>query len=304
MQSAPRSRAGNARQTSSETLLPAATDALLATYNVAGVSVAVLSSNSGNAVCAHRRRRRRQVDRAADARARLDALRDASLSKPLAARRAVVLGGGDRDGLRRQPAARRGGLAVPTKIGGGLPGRVGGRGDAHAAARPHGVGMHYVNGVPRSEPSRRCSISSRARRKTAPHRYASPELTKAPGSAFGYSRFLVLQHLLDAARKPVAGCRRRPPRPRRRVRRPRPLVRHRAAGKAPRAATTPTAARTRAAASTSRRSPPAALGMPRSPTGSASSRSRTKPRGMRCRDARGGAMLDVDGKPELGATPS
>ena len=62
-----------------------------------------------------------------------------------------------------------------------------------------GLGMHYVNGVPRSEPFPPVlALISGTAEKPAPHRYASLELTKAPGSAFGYSGggFLVLQHLL------------------------------------------------------------------------------------------------------------
>ena len=71
-----------------------------------------------------------------------------------------------------------------------------------------GLGMHYVNGVPRSEPFPPVlDLISGTAEKPAPHRYASLELTKAPGSAFGYSGggFLVLQHLLECREgKPVA----------------------------------------------------------------------------------------------------
>ena len=71
-----------------------------------------------------------------------------------------------------------------------------------------GLGMHYVNGVPLSEPMPPVlDLITGTAETPAPYGYASIELTKEPGTAFGYSGggFLVLQHLLEVYEgKPIA----------------------------------------------------------------------------------------------------
>ena len=71
-----------------------------------------------------------------------------------------------------------------------------------------GLGMHYVNGVPFDEPFPPITdLLSGTKEKPAPYGYMSLEMTKEPGTAFGYSGggFLLLQHLLECReKKPVA----------------------------------------------------------------------------------------------------
>jgi len=68
--------------------------------------------------------------------------------------------------------------------------------------------MHYVNGVPLSDDFPPVlSLISGSAVKPAPYGYASIDLTRAPGTKFGYSGggFLVLQHLLETREgKPIA----------------------------------------------------------------------------------------------------
>ena len=63
-----------------------------------------------------------------------------------------------------------------------------------------GLGMHYVNGVPRDEPFPPVlELLSGTDEAPAPYDYASLAVMKQPGSRFGYSGggFLILQHLLE-----------------------------------------------------------------------------------------------------------
>ena len=71
-----------------------------------------------------------------------------------------------------------------------------------------GPQMHYVNGVPRSDafPPALALISG-SKAKPAPYNYAPLEVNKKPGTIFGYSGggFIVLQHLLELREgKPVS----------------------------------------------------------------------------------------------------
>jgi CubicO group peptidase (beta-lactamase class C family) len=71
-----------------------------------------------------------------------------------------------------------------------------------------GVGMHYVNGVPLSKPMpSSLELMSGTDEKPAPYGYANLDLTKRPGTKFGYSGggYLVLEHLLQVMEgKPIA----------------------------------------------------------------------------------------------------
>ena len=71
-----------------------------------------------------------------------------------------------------------------------------------------GLGMHYVNGVPLSLPMPPVrELISGSEAAPAPYGYASIDLIKQPGTAFGYSGggFLVLQYLLELReKKPIA----------------------------------------------------------------------------------------------------
>jgi len=63
-----------------------------------------------------------------------------------------------------------------------------------------GLGMHYANGVPRSDEFPPVlALLSGSEEAPAPYGYASLAMTKAPGTRFGYSGggFLVLQHLIE-----------------------------------------------------------------------------------------------------------
>jgi CubicO group peptidase (beta-lactamase class C family) len=62
------------------------------------------------------------------------------------------------------------------------------------------LGMHYVNGVPRADTFPPVlKLISGSDSQPAPYGYASLDVVKAPGTAFGYSGggFLLLQHLLE-----------------------------------------------------------------------------------------------------------
>ena len=66
-----------------------------------------------------------------------------------------------------------------------------------------GGGMHYVNGVPLTQPFPPVlHLISGTPEKPAPHGYASLQMVKQPGTAFHYSGggFLVMQHLWSSAR--------------------------------------------------------------------------------------------------------
>ena len=198
----------------SEELLPSATlDALLATHNVAGVSVAVLSPNGdgGDAVV------RTLVAGVADkSTAPPTPVYDstffeiASLSKPLAAAFALryFSAAGIAMDSAVNPLLAAAGSPFQLKSAAGCPAEWADAVTLTQLLDHTGLGMHYVNGVPRSEPFPPVlALISGTAEKPAPHRYASLELTKAPGSAFGYSGggFLVLQHLLECREgKPVA----------------------------------------------------------------------------------------------------
>ena len=71
-----------------------------------------------------------------------------------------------------------------------------------------GLGMHYVNGVPMSKPMpSMVALMSGSAEALAPYGYACLDLTKEPGTKFGYSGggFMVLQHLLEAKEgRPIA----------------------------------------------------------------------------------------------------
>eukprot|EP00966_Prymnesium_polylepis_P301660 6969709-Prymnesium_polylepis.1 len=71
-----------------------------------------------------------------------------------------------------------------------------------------GLGMHYVNGVPLSDPFPPIvALISGSAEAPAPYGYASIDLMRAPGTSFSYSGggFLVLQHLLELREgKPIA----------------------------------------------------------------------------------------------------
>ena len=126
----------------------------------------------------------------------------ASLSKPVAARRALTRFDAD--------------AAVnPLLAAHGSPWRIEGQdgwGDAVTVSHlidHSALGLHYVPGVPESEPkpSSLELVSGRAEKWG----YAAVECVKKPGSAFAYSGggFLVLQHLLECAlgpEKALAPC--------------------------------------------------------------------------------------------------
>ena len=71
-----------------------------------------------------------------------------------------------------------------------------------------GLGMHYVNGVPLSEPMPpMLDLISGSAAAPAPYGYACIDLVKEPGTQFGYSGggFLLLQHLLELREgRPIA----------------------------------------------------------------------------------------------------
>ena len=71
-----------------------------------------------------------------------------------------------------------------------------------------GLGLHYVNGVPLShEMPPVVALISGSAAAPAPYRYATLDVVKEPGTAFGYSGggFLVLQLLLEAMEeRPIA----------------------------------------------------------------------------------------------------
>ena len=179
-------------------LLPIETvDALLAKYGVAGASVAVIGEGGV----------RTQVGGLAD-KARGVPMYDgthleiASLSKPLAAAFAVDYF--DALGLTMDapvnPLLAECGSPFRLRSAAGQPASWAEEVTLTHLLNHTGVGMHYVNGVPLDEPFPPVlELISGSEARPAPYGYASLELLKRPGTAFGYSGggFLVLQHLLE-----------------------------------------------------------------------------------------------------------
>lgn len=185
-------------------------EATLATYGVAGVSLAVLvPDGDGDA------RVRTQVAGLADRGKGMPVYDStcfeiASLSKPIAATFAC-----------QYFAARGIAMETPTnqlledagspfriKSSKGLPPEWGQEVSLRMLLDHTGVGMHYVNGVPLSHefPSV-LSLISGSEEAPAPYGYASLDLRRQPGTKFAYSGggFLILQHILESREgKPIA----------------------------------------------------------------------------------------------------
>jgi CubicO group peptidase (beta-lactamase class C family) len=191
------------------TPLPASVlDELLDAYGVAGVSIAVLRPGSDGVV----------VTQVAGLSCRdpelpmFDStwLEIASLSKTVAA--AFMLEYFKSHGVAQDaavnPLLREAGSAFELKAAEGQPPEWSEQVTLAQLVNHTGLGMHYVNGIPLSEPMPAvCELISGGSDAPAPYGYASLELTKEPGTRFGYSGggFLVLQHLLELREgRPIA----------------------------------------------------------------------------------------------------
>ena len=190
-------------------LLPAAVlDELLDAYAVAGVSIAVLRPGGDGTVAAQAA----GLSCREPELAMFDStwLEIASLSKTFAA--AFMLeyfkSRGVSEDAAVNPLLREAGSAFELKVADGQPPEWSEQVTLAQLVNHTGLGMHYVNGVPLSEPMPAvCELISGTEAAPAPYGYASLELTKEPGTQFGYSGggFLVLQHLLELREKrPIA----------------------------------------------------------------------------------------------------
>jgi CubicO group peptidase (beta-lactamase class C family) len=198
-------------------LPPALLDELLAAHGVAGVSVAVLQPGVGGgggggggdgtvvAQAAGLSRRAPELPM-------FDStwLEIASLSKTFAA--AFMLEYFQARGVAADaavnPLLREAGAGFELKAADGQPPEWAERVTLAQLVNHTGLGMHYVNGVPLSEPMPPVrDLISGSEAAPAPYGYASIDLTKEPGTKFGYSGggFLVLQHLLELREgRPIA----------------------------------------------------------------------------------------------------
>eukprot|EP00931_Biecheleriopsis_adriatica_P089476 TRINITY_DN63597_c0_g1_i1.p1 TRINITY_DN63597_c0_g1~~TRINITY_DN63597_c0_g1_i1.p1 ORF type:complete len:437 (+),score=63.18 TRINITY_DN63597_c0_g1_i1:87-1397(+) len=189
-------------------LPPAVLDELLETYGVAGVSVAVLKPGGDGTI-------ETQVAGLSCRNPELPMfdstwLEIASLSKTFAA--AFMLEYFKTRGISEDtpvnPLLREAGSTFELKVVEGQPPEWAEQVTLAQLVNHTGLGMHYVNGVPLSEPMPAvCELISGSDAKPAPYGYASLELTKEPGTQFGYSGggFLVLQHLLELREgRPIA----------------------------------------------------------------------------------------------------
>jgi len=191
-------------QHSSAPLLPAGVvDSLLETYGVAGASVAVLQPCKGDAIV------RTLVGGVSDKAASpptpvFDStwFQIASLSKPIAAafsHKYFTAAGISMDAKVNTLLAEAG-TSFRLASAEGCPSEWADEVTLTGLVDHSSLGMHYVNGVPMSDPFPPVlSLISGSAAKPAPYGYASLEVTKQPGSAFHYSGggFLVLQHLLE-----------------------------------------------------------------------------------------------------------
>lgn len=189
-------------------LPPAALDELLETYAVAGLSIAVLKPGGDGRI-------ETQVAGLSCRDPELPMfdstwLEIASLSKTFAA--AFMLEYFTSRGISEDapvnPLLREAGSTFELKAAEGQPREWAEQVTLAQLVNHTGLGMHYVNGVPLSEPMPAvCELISGSDAKPAPYGYASLELTKQPGTQFGYSGggFLVLQHLLELREgRPIA----------------------------------------------------------------------------------------------------
>ena len=189
---------------------PATLDAMLAKYGVAGISIALLVPSGGDAAI------RTQTAGVADRGTKTPMfdstwLEIASLSKTIAG--AFACEYFESRGLPMattpvNPLLREVGSPFQLKAAAGQPAEW-----AEQVMLAHlldhtGLGMHYVNGVPLSDPFPPIvALISGSAEAPAPYGYASIDLTRAPGTSFSYSGggFLVLQHLLELREgKPIA----------------------------------------------------------------------------------------------------
>lgn len=138
------------------------------------------------------------------------ALEIASLSKPIAA--AFMLEYCKQRGIppdsNVNTLLREAGSSYQIQSGDGCPPEWAQEVTLEHLVNHHGLGMHYVNGVPLSKPMPPVlDLISGTEDKPAPYGYAILRASKRPGSAFGYSGggFLLLQHLLETREgKPIA----------------------------------------------------------------------------------------------------
>lgn len=192
-------------------LLPCETlEALLDKFGVAGVSLAVLSPSSAGTTI------RTQTAGVADKEARTPLfdstwLEIASLSKTIAAAFACDYFESRGIPMRTTPVnplLREAGSTFQLKAAAGEPAEWADKVMLAHLLDHTGLGMHYVNGVPRSHafPSV-LALMSGTTEQPAPYGYASIDLTREPGTKFSYSGggFLVMQHLLEMREgKPLA----------------------------------------------------------------------------------------------------
>jgi CubicO group peptidase (beta-lactamase class C family) len=198
--------------TAASPLLPSSVvDNLLSTYGVAGVSVAVLQPMKGDSVV------RTLVGGVADKSSAPQTpvfdstwFQIASLSKPIAAAFAhkYFAAAGIPMDAKVNPLLAEAGTDFRLKSAAGCPAEWADEVTLTHLVDHTGLGMHYVNGVPTTDPFPPVvDLMSGTAEKPAPYGYASLELTKRPGTAFSYSGggFLCLQHLLEAREgKPIA----------------------------------------------------------------------------------------------------
>ena len=184
-------------------LPPDLVDSLLKKYGVTGSSVAVIAPSKHNQDGTVRTQVAGYADRAGNI-PMFDGthLEIASLSKPLAA--AFAYDYFAKHGISMEakvnPLLAEAGSTFRLTAASGFPAEW-----AEEATLTHmlnhtGVGMHYVNGVPLTQPFPPVlHLISGTPEKPAPHGYASLQMVKQPGTAFHYSGggFLVMQHLLE-----------------------------------------------------------------------------------------------------------
>ena len=189
---------------------------LLEQYGVAGVSVAVLgvdgiATQTGGLSCKQESRTSSSVRRMDDV-AMYDStwLQIASLSKTLGTAYAVEYFKKKGIGMDSavNPLLRAAGSGFTLRSAPGKPGEWAEQVTLAQLVNHSGLGMHYVNGVPMSEPMPpMVALMSGSEAAPAPYGYACLDLIKEPGTKFGYSGggFLVLQHLLEAREgRPIA----------------------------------------------------------------------------------------------------
>ncbi|EOD28165.1 hypothetical protein EMIHUDRAFT_235110 [Emiliania huxleyi CCMP1516] len=171
-------------------------------HGVSGVSIAALCPSTGNGDATVATQTAGLADSAGTPLFDSTLLQIASLSKPIAATFAVEYFAEAGISLEASvnDALAAAGSPLRLRAAAGMPAEWAETVTLRQTMDHTGLGMHYVNGVPRDEPFPPVlELLSGTDEAPAPYDYASLAVMKQPGSRFGYSGggFLILQHLLE-----------------------------------------------------------------------------------------------------------